>query len=84
MSQTAANGFPGLLPVLRALRAAKHPAATLGVHESDLLDAGGVPESPLALADRTARMRSSGRFGLGSVGSGRADKDDTGYAIQCG
>ncbi|HEY5853873.1 MAG TPA: DNA-binding protein [Aldersonia sp.] len=51
-----------LLPLLRALRAAKQPAATLSVHDADLLDAGGAPESPLALAtavaDRTARMHS--------------------------
>ncbi|MGV9734939.1 DNA-binding protein [Rhodococcus aetherivorans] len=50
-----------LLPLLHALRAAKHPAASLAAHETDLLDAGGAPESPLALAtavaDRTARMR---------------------------
>lgn len=50
-----------LLPLLRALRAAKRPAASLPAHEADLLDAGGAPESLLALAtavaDRTARMR---------------------------
>ncbi|ANZ23833.1 hypothetical protein A4U64_03295 [Rhodococcus sp. WB1] len=50
-----------LLPLLHALRAATHPAASLAAHEADLLDAGGAPESPLALAtavaDRTARMR---------------------------
>ena len=51
-----------LLPLLRALRAATHPAATLSAHDAELLDAGGAPESPLALAtavaDHTARMRS--------------------------
>ncbi|MFL1595913.1 DNA-binding protein [Rhodococcus ruber] len=50
-----------LLPLLRALRAAKRPAASLPAHEADLLDAGDAPESLLALAtvvaDRTARMR---------------------------
>ncbi|QIX53889.1 DNA-binding protein [Rhodococcus sp. DMU1] len=50
-----------LLPLLHALRVATHPAASLAAHEADLLDAGGAPESPLALAiavaDRTARMR---------------------------
>lgn len=50
-----------LLPLLRALRAAKRPAASLPAHEADLLDVGGAPESLLALAtavaDRTARMR---------------------------
>ena len=47
--------------MLRALRAAKRPAASLPAHEADLLDVGGAPESLLALAtavaDRTARMR---------------------------
>lgn len=51
-----------LLPLLQALRAAKHPTAALSAHEAGLLDAAGAPESPLALAtavaDRTARMRS--------------------------
>jgi hypothetical protein len=51
-----------LLPLLQALRAAKHPAAALSAHDTGLLDAAGAPESPLALAtavaDRTARMRS--------------------------
>ncbi|AHD24122.1 hypothetical protein Y013_25735 (plasmid) [Rhodococcus pyridinivorans SB3094] len=73
-----------LLPLLRALRAAKHPAASLPAHEADLLDAGGAPESPLALAtavaDRTARMRrlldsaltvEQAAARLGGVGSSR-------------
>ena len=51
-----------LLPLLLALRAATHPAATLSAHDAELLDAGDAPESPLALAttvaDRIARMRS--------------------------
>lgn len=50
-----------LLPLLHALRAARHPVVALSAHDADLLDSAGAPESPLALAtavaDRTARMR---------------------------
>lgn len=50
-----------LSPILVALREATHPASGLSVHDADLLDAGGAPEAPMAVAatvaDRQARMR---------------------------
>lgn len=50
-----------LLPILHALKDATHPASGLSSHDAALLDAGGAPESPVALAaaaaDRQARMR---------------------------
>ena len=50
-----------LLPILHALKDATHPASGLSAHDAALLDAGGAPESQVALAaaaaDRQARMR---------------------------
>ncbi|WP_345340858.1 DNA-binding protein, partial [Rhodococcus olei] len=50
-----------LVPILRALSDATHPASGLSASDAALLDAGGAPQSPVALAaavaDRQARMR---------------------------
>lgn len=50
-----------LVPILHALKDATHPASGLSAHDAALLDAGGMQESPMAVAaavaDRQARMR---------------------------
>lgn len=50
-----------LVPILSALKKATHPASGLSAHDAALLDAGGLHESPIAVAaavaDRQARMR---------------------------
>ncbi|WP_137724170.1 helix-turn-helix domain-containing protein [Prescottella subtropica] len=50
-----------LVPILRALEEAAHPVSAISAADAALLDAGGAPEAPMALAaavaDRQARMR---------------------------